>query len=562
MMKKRILSLLLVSVLTLSLFGCSGSPNPAPVTPPAETSPADSSMNAAPTSEEVTLYIGTTKAPEVISTMYERDAFGRMNYNSFCAAPFLERDENGIVQPNIMTDWAFSDDQTSLVATFATDQGIKWHDGEPLTMDDIEFTFNYLMNVKKSSYIHMLESVERISDTQLKLNFDGPSAFNFINYACMAVFVYPKHIWENVESPNDYREADAAVGCGPYRFVSWDQDAQTMYYDAVEDYFKGELAIQHVVVRSYDSQDALVMALRNGEIDAIYDYSNSLSSTMAGSVTGIENVNPGMSDNPGQYQLVFGFNKQPTSDLAFRQAVSKALDYKLLAATIGGEAAEIGGVGLVAPPNKGYDASLPRLSQDVEQATAILDKNGYLDTNGDGWRELPDGKAMDVLLTAPYSTTQKALFDRLSEIIVSNLADIGVKCTIDDKHQSDTDTYRAFIYSGEYEITLGSTSPAVAAYETAYYYYVNKGYGNAWGTYSDPDFVQTYLDMMNSPNYDVYNERVRTLQKMASDNVIGMPLAWDKCYFPYRTDRFEGWVNYPGWGVINNKTWYQVHPIT
>ena len=194
MMKKRILSLLLASALALSLFGCSGSPAATPAAAPAETSAADPSSTESPASEEVTLYIGTTKAPEVISTMYERDAFGRMNYNSFCAAPFLVRDENGIVQPNIMTDWTFSDDQTSLVATFATDKGIKWHDGEPLTMDDVEFTFDYLMNVKKSSYIHMLESVERISDTQLKLNFDGPSAFNFINYACMAVFVYPKHI--------------------------------------------------------------------------------------------------------------------------------------------------------------------------------------------------------------------------------------------------------------------------------------------------------------------------------------------------------------------------------
>ncbi|WP_297716531.1 ABC transporter substrate-binding protein [Intestinimonas sp.] len=552
-MKKQILSLLLAGVMTLSLFGCSGTPGLAGDETPAPT--------AQTTEEPVTLYIGTTKAPEVMSTMYERDAFGRMNYNSFCAAPFLERDENGVVQPNIMTDWTFSDDLTSMVATFATDQGITWHDGEPLTMDDIEFTFNYLMDVKKSSYIHMLESVERINDTQMKLNFDGPSAFNFINYACMAVFVYPEHIWKDVDEPNEYHEADAAVGCGPYRFVSWDEDAQTMYFDAVKDYFKGELAIQHVVVRTYDSQDALVMALRNGEIDAIYDYSNSLNSTMAPSITGIEGVNPGMSDNPGQYQLVFGFNKQPTGDLAFRKAVRDALDYELLAATIGGENAEIGGVGLVAPPNKGYNSKLPRLSQDVEAALTALDEAGYIDTDGDGWRELPDGSQMDVLITAPYSTTKKALFDRLSEIIASNLANVGVKCSIDDQHQSDTDTYRAFIYSGEYEITLGSTSPGVAAYETAFYYYVNKGYGNAWGTYSEPEFVQTYLDMMNSPNYEIYNERVKALQKMAAENVIGMPLAWDKCYFPYRTDRFEGWINYPGWGVINNKTWYNVHPI-
>ena len=44
-------------------------------------------------------------------------------------------------------------------------------------------------------------------------------------------YVQPKHIWENIDAPKDYRGEDAVIGCGPYRFVSLDEDAQTSYYE-------------------------------------------------------------------------------------------------------------------------------------------------------------------------------------------------------------------------------------------------------------------------------------------------------------------------------------------
>ena len=45
------------------------------------------------------------------------------------------------------------------------------------------------------------------------------------------------------------------------------------------------------------------------------------------------------------------------------------------------------------------------------------------------------------------------------------------------------------------------------------------------------------------------------------EEVIGIALCWDTAYYPYRTDKYEGWTNFPGWGVINCETWYNLHPI-
>ena len=59
--------------------------------------------------------------------------------------------------------------------------------------------------------------------------------------------------------------------------------------------------------------------------------------------------------------------------------------------------------------------------KDQEQAKAILEAAGYIDTDGDGWREQPDGTPMDVLVTPQYNATKAALYQRIAEIIVTNL---------------------------------------------------------------------------------------------------------------------------------------------
>ena len=91
------------------------------------------------------------------------------------------------------------------------------------------------------------------------------------------------------------------IGCGPYKVTDIDQDAQVVTYEKVADTYLGrEIMVDKVQVRSYDSHDSLVMALKNGEIDAMYDYSNSLDSSMQPSITGVEGLDAGMSTNTGR----------------------------------------------------------------------------------------------------------------------------------------------------------------------------------------------------------------------------------------------------------------------
>lgn len=555
---KRLASLLLAGALALTAAGCAGQ-NPAASTQSGPPEAVESGKSSVAYVEE--LRIGTTAAIDGANVMTENGIFGKLNYNAVVTAPFVVTDENGKVQPFFMTGWELSGDLNTITATFATDQGLTWHDGEPVTMDDVVFTFQYLID-RKSSYCSGLTGVEAVNETMATLTLTDGKAFTMLNSMANFVTLRPEHVWSKVEGEYaEYTGEDAAIGCGPYKLTGVDEEAQSMTLEAVSDTYMGqELTVRKLTVRTYDSHDALVMALRSGEVDAMYDYSNSLNATMVDSITGVEGLDPGMSDNPGNYQLVFGFNEQPTDDLIFRKAVRAALDYELLRVTIGGEDGQIPHAGIVAPPNKGFDGLLPELAQDVDEANALLDEGGYVDADGDGWRDMPDGSGLNVLITPQYNKTRQALYLRIAEVLKTNLEAVGVQTTMDEESVRNSDHATEVRKQGTYELYIGYTSPGVAMYDTAFMYMIGDNDNNRWGTCLLPEFVAAYEAKKTAGSYEAYNAAMKELQALADEQVVGLALCWDKAYFPYRTDHYEGWTNFPGWGVINYKTWFSTRP--
>ena len=146
-MRKRTLAWILATAcaFSIALSGCSGgtSAGKTPAAPSAPTGAPAETQSAVPAVVKE-LRIGTTSSIDGFNIMKENGIFGKLNYNGVCTAPFVVTDSEGVVQPYFMTSWELSDDLNTLTGTFATDQGINWHDGEPVTVDDVVFTFNYL----------------------------------------------------------------------------------------------------------------------------------------------------------------------------------------------------------------------------------------------------------------------------------------------------------------------------------------------------------------------------------------------------------------------------------
>ena len=108
--------------------------------------------------------------------------------------------------------------------------------------------------------------MEKVDDTTVDFQVADGAAYFTLGNSAVFVRMYPKHIWEGIEDPSGYTGEDAVIGCGPYKLVQVDEEAQTMHYEAVGETYMGRaLTVRSVTVRSYDSQDALVMALRTGK---------------------------------------------------------------------------------------------------------------------------------------------------------------------------------------------------------------------------------------------------------------------------------------------------------
>ena len=509
--------------------------------------------------EQPTLRIGTTTAQTGFSIVQD-GLMWRMSYNNFVNLSMFRWDENNQMQPNFITDWEFADDGMSMTFHFQT--GLYWHDGEPVTAEDVKFSLEYTKEKLNAST--RIESCEILDDNTLRVVFTAPAGLQELtgmsSTGNAGKVIMPKHIWENVDDPDNYSEPDAIIGCGPYRFVSRDEDAQISFFEAVDyDYPLGDLAIKKVSIKTYDSNDALLMAINNDEIDAIYNYSNPCDPNMLDVIVANPDVNPGQSIHTGNYMINFGCENKPCDDVSFRQAVAYALDYELMAQVTDGEYGQVGSLGIIPPANKAFDGSIPRLAKDAEKAAQILDEAGYLDVDGDGIREMPDGSPMDVMVTI-NSTVLMEMYGRIYEIMEQDLGDIGVKIHLDEEAMTNNEilTQRRND-SSQCEISLVQCTTGVAPFGSAYRYLLSSS-SLAVGTNPDEIMNEAYQAAMSARDYDTYIAQMQIVQQRNTEVVAGIPIAWSSAFFPYRTDRFEGFINYPGWGVINNSTWYAASP--
>ena len=88
-------------------------------------------------------------------------------------------------------------------------------------MDDVLFTFDYNINVRKSSYSSYVDHAEQVDEDTIKVVLKEPGAYQWLKLVAGYFYVQPKHIWENIDAPKDYRGEDAVIGCGPISLSRW-----------------------------------------------------------------------------------------------------------------------------------------------------------------------------------------------------------------------------------------------------------------------------------------------------------------------------------------------------
>ena len=507
---------------------------------------------------EHTLHLGITKYEFKLMNPFVQPLYDA-NFFGFTHVPLVIYTPDLNITPCLAKSWEIGLDGKSII--FHLVENATWHDGKPVTAEDAAFSFEYWKKHKLRCqgywYSKYLDRAEVIDRYTVKIIFKEAVAVYALQTYIPTTFIIPKHVWKKVEDPMKYSGKDAMIGCGPFMFEKYDVEAGVVYFRRYPNYFAGMPSIDKIEWRYYRTLELLLLALKKGEIDAKFEYYNPVPGVYVASLVDDENIRLGVVPDIGVLlHLVFGYRQYPMSIREFREAISYAINYKTLIEMIAAGYGEVPSQGYTPPTAPFYNPNLPKLKYDPEKAKKILDRAGFIDRDGDGFREAPDGSKLRIPIY-PYVKQEYTI--RAAEIIESQLRKIGLdvyvevlsKEVIGKKVWIDRDYYMVVGYATPFGVLA---APAGAAY-----YADMPGF---YGTCNDSELINLVKITLHAKSLEEMREYAYKVQEYVAREKPIIALIHGYAIYPYRIDKWGGWVLMDGYGPCNYWTWFKLKPKT
>ena len=328
---------------------------------------------------------------------------------------------------NVPQPWLAKDVQASADSktwTLTLESGVKWHDGQPFTADDVKFTIEYFQKNIHGRFSTPLRDVTSVTvqgaDKVVITTKDPKPAFRY--QALADVPMLPKHIWGAYDGdPKKATDLKFNTATGPYQLVEYKPDA--LYrFKANPNYFKGKPLVNEILMPIIKEANTTFAAVKTGELDT------TVRSLLPELIKDFE-ATPGMkiARGPayGSSGLWVNVERPGLDKKEVRQAISLAIDRKKLVDTVHLGFATQGSAGFVHPANPFYNKDI-KTEFDLANANALLDKVGA--TKGaDGTRVL-NGRPLRYELI--LDSTGGPLRVREAELISQQLKEIGIATTV------------------------------------------------------------------------------------------------------------------------------------
>jgi len=529
-MKQRYIFLVLMTILALLISSCGGIAASAPVV----------------------LRIGWAGSPDTVNpgtaVLSEAYTIFALVYDTI-----YEYQLDGTYKLDVAESADVSDD--GLTWTFKIRDGIKFHDGQPMTAKDVAFSVNLYKNngdfIYLNAYTTNFDTVEATDDNTVVITL--LNAVPNMDYLLSYLYVVPEHIWkDHAEAPASTEfENVAMIGTGPFKMVEYKQN-EFVHLAANKNHFSTSPKIDEVVFQTFESNDVLVQSLKTGQVDMITE----MPATAVEALKGDANIKvlTGSPYAPAVTDIIFNqANPEncPTDvggicsghpallDRNVRLALAHATDkQKLIDVVLLG----FGTPGLTLIPDglgPWYNNTLNDYEFDVAKANQILDDAGYLDTDGDEVREMPDGsRPLNFKLHWPSDSIDSP---RTAELLSEMWKEVGVTLELQaiDPDALTAECCPAF----DYDIMIwgwGSDPDPnllLSVYSTGE---IPNGY-NETG-YSNPAYDELHTQQGIELDADKRREIVWQMQQIVFDDVVYIIPYYDQQIQAYRVDRFSGWI--------------------
>lgn len=349
--------------------------------------------------------------------------------NSLIFNGLIRFDGRGVPQPDLAEAWGIARDGT--VYNVALRPDLKWHDGEPLTSEDVLFTINLLKEggdiVPKDiqEFWEMVE-VNALSDTAMQFVLPEPFA-PFLDY--LAFGILPRHLLgdRNIQDLIDAPFNLNPIGSGPYKFnrlIVENDLIKGVALSVNEDFYGNKPFIEQVIFLYYPDSSSALEAYREGVVQGISEVDlQTLPSVL---------TEPDLSLYSGrkpEMSLVFLNLNNPEvpflGELVVRQALMMGINRQWIVDRLLQGQAMIAD-GPILPGTWAYYDGLKRVGYEPQKAANLLKEAGYVLDGEDDIVRKKDGVTLSFELIYPDDT----LHQQISESIQSDLSKIGVQVTL------------------------------------------------------------------------------------------------------------------------------------
>jgi len=274
----------------------------------------------------------------------------------------------------------WKDDKTIAIKLRA---GMKWHDGKPVTVDDVIFSFTAPAGDKAPMYkpfVTEIASMEKDGDMGLTMKLKAANAA-FFTASLSKINLIPKHVWEPVlqglagkpENAEQIKDVNR-TGSGPFKIVRW-QPNEEILLEAFPDHFKAP-KVARWIMRIVPNAEATLGMLKSGEINFLGFFGGDPEVLVKFAKENPDIVVKSETDVGFEF-VAFNCRRPPFDDPAFRRALSFAIDRRLMVSAAWQDFAVPANSHVSPVLNYWHDPSVDTIKTGIPVAKKILADAGY-----------------------------------------------------------------------------------------------------------------------------------------------------------------------------------------
>jgi len=495
--------------------------------------------------DQVTLRVGLTQDWEILNPTSGYTVAAYEVWNLHYATLTDKAADDFATTPGLAESWEEVEPGIEYVYTLR--EGLTWSDDEPITAEDVAWNINTGRDQGWDNMVSTVGNIEATAEDERTVRL--VSSVPDPKLPTMDVYLVPQHIWEPIATDYDAATqyaADEGVGSGPFVMTEF-TPGQSVVMAANSNYWgwEGEEPpYDQVIFRLFENPDAMVAALQQGEIDAAQGFPASSWDALeadpnievvAGQQGGFDEIaiNGGAAEGQPHPALL---------DVEVRRAIAHGIDRPAVIEDLWfGLASPLETLSPSADPK--WIPEIPeenQLTYDPDRANQILDDAGYMDTDGDGIREMPDGT--NPLVIRHAVNTDGDLAGSIGDLMVGWMEEIGIGVELE---AYDQDALFGVIVEGTYDTFFWGWVPFVDPDPMLSYFTEAEIGNNNDANWFDPEYDALYAEQNQQVDPDQRVETVHEMLTMFHDAAVYIPMYIAPDLQAYRTDTFEGWVKQP-----------------